>query len=96
MSTTQVTKNCITLNGSAQIIAEYLKFGINSILFQRGIYPAETFESTQQYGLTILMSKDPKIEEFLKKVLEQTEGRYCYKVLIGRQFYLFRICRMAG
>ncbi|XP_059216059.1 mitotic spindle assembly checkpoint protein MAD2A isoform X2 [Stomoxys calcitrans] len=73
MSTTQATKNCITLNGSAQIIAEYLKYGINSILFQRGIYPAETFESTQQYGLTILMSKDPKIEEFLQKVLEQTE-----------------------
>ncbi|XP_005183961.1 mitotic spindle assembly checkpoint protein MAD2A [Musca domestica] len=69
----QATKNCITLKGSAQIIAEYLKYGINSILFQRGIYPAETFESTQQYGLTILMSKDPKIEEFLKKVLEQTE-----------------------
>lgn len=75
MSTAQATKNCITLNGSAQIIAEYLKYGINSILFQRGIYPAETFESTQQYGLTILMSKDPKIEEFLKKVLEQTEGK---------------------
>ncbi|XP_037816548.1 mitotic spindle assembly checkpoint protein MAD2A [Lucilia sericata] len=73
MSTTQATKNCITLKGSAQIIAEYLKYGINSILFQRGIYPAETFESTQQYGLTILMSKDPKIEEFLQKVLEQTE-----------------------
>ncbi|XP_073838793.1 mitotic arrest deficient 2 [Musca autumnalis] len=73
MSTAQATKNCITLKGSAQIIAEYLKYGINSILFQRGIYPAETFESTQQYGLTILMSKDPKIEEFLKKVLEQTE-----------------------
>ncbi|TMW41037.1 hypothetical protein DOY81_013883 [Sarcophaga bullata] len=68
MSTTQATKNCITLNGSAQIIAEYLKFGINSILFQRGIYPAETFDSTQQYGLTILMSKDPKIEEFLQKL----------------------------
>ncbi|KAM7359026.1 mitotic arrest deficient 2 [Cochliomyia hominivorax] len=73
MSTAQATKNCITLKGSAQIISEYLKYGINSILFQRGIYPAETFESTQQYGLTILMSKDPKIEEFLKKVLEQTE-----------------------
>ena len=89
MSTVQATKNCITLNGSAQIIAEYLKFGINSILFQRGIYPAETFESTQQYGLTILMSKDPKIEEFLLKVLEQTEGRRCYNFLIGRQFHHF-------
>ncbi|XP_014103762.2 mitotic spindle assembly checkpoint protein MAD2A [Bactrocera oleae] len=73
MSTTQTTKNCITLRGSAQIIAEYLKYGINSILFQRGIYPPETFENTQQYGITILMSKDKKIEEFLSNVLQQTE-----------------------
>ncbi|EDW18539.1 hypothetical protein AWZ03_000846 [Drosophila navojoa] len=73
MSTAQATKNCITLKGSAQIIVEYLKYGINSILFQRGIYPAENFDSTQQYGLTILMSKDPKITTFLQNVLKQTE-----------------------
>ncbi|XP_016969568.1 mitotic spindle assembly checkpoint protein MAD2A [Drosophila rhopaloa] len=73
MSTAQATKNCITLKGSAQIIAEYLKYGINSILFQRGIYPAEDFDNTQQYGLTILMSKDPKIQTFLQNVLSQTE-----------------------
>lgn len=84
----QATKNCITLKGSAQIIAEYLKYGINSILFQRGIYPAETFESTQQYGLTILMSKDPKIEEFLKKVLEQTEGKFAKMGLPSHQLSL--------
>ncbi|KAL7734821.1 hypothetical protein ACLKA6_011103 [Drosophila palustris] len=73
MSAAQATKNCITLKGSAQIIVEYLKYGINSILFQRGIYPAENFDNTQQYGLTILMSKDPKITTFLQNVLAQTE-----------------------
>ncbi|KAH8379930.1 hypothetical protein KR009_008094 [Drosophila setifemur] len=73
MSTAQATKNCITLKGSAQIIVEYLKYGINSILFQRGIYPAKDFDPTQQYGLTILMSKDPKITAFLQNVLSQTE-----------------------
>ncbi|XP_055843433.1 mitotic spindle assembly checkpoint protein MAD2A [Episyrphus balteatus] len=72
-TTSQATKNCITLKGSAQIITEYLKYGINSILFQRGIYPPETFINTQQYGVPILMSTDPKIEEFLKNILVQTE-----------------------
>ncbi|XP_037937768.1 mitotic spindle assembly checkpoint protein MAD2A [Teleopsis dalmanni] len=71
MATSQSNK--ITLKGSAQIIVEYLKYGINSILFQRGIYPAESFENAQQYGLTILMSTDPKIQEFLVNVLRQTE-----------------------
>ncbi|XP_068149375.1 mitotic spindle assembly checkpoint protein MAD2A [Drosophila tropicalis] len=73
MSTAQASKNCITLKGSAQIIVEYLKYGINSILFQRGIYPAENFSTSQQYGLTILMSKDEKIITFLQNVLTQTE-----------------------
>lgn len=49
-------------------------YGVNSILFQRGIYPAETFNPIQQYGLTILMSKDEKIKEFLKNVLGKAEG----------------------
>lgn len=52
----------------------FLEYGINSILFQRGIYPAEDFDNTQHYGLTILMSKDPKITTFLQNVLSQTEG----------------------
>jgi len=56
------------------------EYGINSILFQRGIYPAEDFDNTQQYGLTILMSKDPKIQTFLQNVLSQTEG----KVISGK------------
>lgn len=50
-------------------------YGINSILFQRGIYPAESFENHQQYGMTILMSTDVKIKEFLKNVLTQAEGK---------------------
>jgi mitotic spindle assembly checkpoint protein MAD2 len=52
----------------------FLDYSVNSVLFQRGIYPAETFQSVQQYGLTLLMSKDDKIIEFLKNVLEKTEG----------------------
>lgn len=53
-----------------------IDYGINSILFQRGIYPAESFENHQQYGLTILMSTDTKIKDFLKNVLTQTEGEF--------------------
>jgi hypothetical protein len=53
-------------------------FGMNSILFQRGIYPAETFKSVQQYGLTILMSTDDKIESFIKNVLAQTTGMFFF------------------
>jgi mitotic spindle assembly checkpoint protein MAD2 len=33
----------ITLHGSAEIVAEFFSFGINSILYQHGIYPSKTF-----------------------------------------------------
>ncbi|KAJ6641833.1 Mitotic spindle assembly checkpoint protein MAD2A [Pseudolycoriella hygida] len=72
-STLQATKNAITLKGSTAIVSDYLKYGINSILFQRGIYPPEDFQSTQQYGLTILVSTDQKIQKFLQSILEQIE-----------------------
>ncbi|KAI5643969.1 HORMA domain-containing protein [Phthorimaea operculella] len=69
----QQTKNTITLRGSAQIICEYLKFAINSVLFQRGLYPPETFKAEQQYGITLLMSEDAQIKSFLTNLLTQSE-----------------------
>lgn len=50
---------------------DVLDFGINSILFQRGIYPPEQFKPVENYGLTILMSQDNKIKEFLSTTLSQ-------------------------
>ncbi|XP_041976701.1 mitotic spindle assembly checkpoint protein MAD2A [Aricia agestis] len=69
----QQTKNSITLRGSAQIICEYLNFAINSVLFQRGLYPPETFKAQQQYGLTLLISEDAQINSFLTNLLSQSE-----------------------
>ncbi|XP_014207081.1 mitotic spindle assembly checkpoint protein MAD2A [Copidosoma floridanum] len=68
----QETK-CITLKGSAVLLKEYLLYGINSILYQRGIYPPETFEPAEQFGLCILMSTDPKIKNFFDNVLGQIQ-----------------------
>ncbi|XP_053602944.1 mitotic spindle assembly checkpoint protein MAD2A [Plodia interpunctella] len=69
----QQTSNTITLRGSAQIICEYLKYAINSVLFQRGLYPPETFKAEQQYGITLLLSEDPEIKKFLMNLLSQSE-----------------------
>lgn len=65
-STDQVSLNKITLKGSAQIVSEFFYYGINNILYQRGIYPAEMFKREKKYGLTILVCSDSKIEEYLK------------------------------
>ncbi|KAF6205096.1 hypothetical protein GE061_019263 [Apolygus lucorum] len=70
-STVQKSKNAITLKGSAKLVTDYLNYGINSILFQRGIYPSESFKSEEHFGLSILVSTDEKINEFLSAVLGQ-------------------------
>lgn len=44
-------------------------------MFQRGLYPPETFKSDENYGLTILMSTDNKIKEFLATTLTQLKGK---------------------
>ncbi|XP_012250764.1 mitotic spindle assembly checkpoint protein MAD2A [Athalia rosae] len=71
MSETQQKSKCITLKGSAELVSEYLHYGINSILYQRGIYPPETFEPADHFGLSILVSTDEKIKSFLQTVLGQ-------------------------
>ena len=39
MATAQSTKNNITLRGSPAIVTEFFGYAVNSILYQRGIYP---------------------------------------------------------
>ncbi|KZC07406.1 PREDICTED: mitotic spindle assembly checkpoint protein MAD2A [Dufourea novaeangliae] len=73
MTETQQKTQCITLKGSAQLVKEYLLYGVNSILYQRGIYPPETFEPSEHFGLFVLMSTDEKIKGFLDTVLGQIQ-----------------------
>ncbi|WAQ96674.1 MD2L1-like protein [Mya arenaria] len=65
------SKNAITLKGSTEIVAEFFDYGINSILYQRGIYPPEMFTREQKYGLTLLMNTDESIKDYLSKVISQ-------------------------
>ncbi|XP_010154206.1 PREDICTED: mitotic spindle assembly checkpoint protein MAD2A, partial [Eurypyga helias] len=46
-------------------------YGINSILYQRGIYPPETFTRVQKYGLTLLVTTDSELKNYLNNVVEQ-------------------------
>ncbi len=66
-------KSAVTLKGSAKLVSEFFHYGIHSILYQRGIYPPESFCRKQEYGLTLLVSTDDKVNAFLKDVLAQIQ-----------------------
>ncbi|KAM9678247.1 LOW QUALITY PROTEIN: mitotic spindle assembly checkpoint protein MAD2A-like [Trichechus inunguis] len=48
-------------------------FGINSVLYQRGTYPSETFTRVQKYGLTLLVTTDRELIKYLNNVVEQLQ-----------------------
>ncbi|KAI9143308.1 mitotic spindle checkpoint component mad2 [Paraphysoderma sedebokerense] len=72
----QTTKpaNVITLQGSIKIVVEFFEYSINSILFQRGLYPPEDFKMVKKYGLNMLVSTDERLQAYLQQILTQLES----------------------
>lgn len=66
--------NVITLRGSTETVVEFFGFAISSILYQRGVYPAEHFAPVPKYGLQILVAKDENLQKFIGEVLQQLRG----------------------
>ena len=62
-----------------------------SILYQRGVYPPEAFESKKQYGLALWRTTEESLNKYLSSVLSQTKSGFrdtrnsrCMKGLHGR------------
>lgn len=68
---TRQENKAITLKGSAELVTEFFGYGINNILYQRGIYPADSFKREQFYDLTLFVSDDKDLKDYLSKVLQQ-------------------------
>ncbi len=47
---------------------------VRSILYQRGLYPAESFERVSAHGMTMLVASHPGLRSYLDAVLRQLTG----------------------
>ncbi|GJE87661.1 spindle assembly checkpoint protein [Phanerochaete sordida] len=65
------TRQAITLKGSTSLVTEFFKYAANTILFQRGVYPADDFHMVKKYGQTVLVTQDLALENYLDKILSQ-------------------------
>ncbi|KAL8322368.1 hypothetical protein RB593_004400 [Gaeumannomyces tritici] len=61
----------LSLKGSAKLVAEF--YSIHTILFQRGVYPAEDFTAIKKYGLNMLVSADDQVKAYIKKIMGQLD-----------------------
>jgi len=69
----QLVKSNITLRGSTKIVTEFFGYAINSILYQRAIYPEEMFEPKKEYNLQIMVTKDKTLQQYLNNILIQLQ-----------------------
>ncbi|UQC75759.1 HORMA domain-containing protein [Colletotrichum lupini] len=63
----------LALKGSAKLVAEFFQYSIHTILFQRGVYPAEDFSAVKKYGLNMLVSSDDQVRAYIKKIMSQLD-----------------------
>ncbi|KAL3835651.1 hypothetical protein ACJIZ3_010387 [Penstemon smallii] len=94
MASKSVTKDIITLRGSAAIVSEFFGFcdvvsrnfladfyvfleipisgyAANSILYNRGVYPEESFARVKKYGLPMLLTQDEGVKSFISNLTSQ-------------------------
>lgn len=79
-------KSPVQLKGSIDIVVEFFNYGINSILYQRGLYPADTFIQKEKYGLPLLITTKPDLKKYLDIILNQMrrflETKNVHKIVI--------------
>ncbi|KAL0234958.1 hypothetical protein GEMRC1_001540 [Eukaryota sp. GEM-RC1] len=68
------TSSAISLKGSVAIVTEFFSYAINSILYQRAVYPPHLFQPEKKYGLTLLTTSDSSLQDYLSQVLQQVES----------------------
>ncbi|ORY27436.1 putative mitotic spindle checkpoint-related protein [Naematelia encephala] len=65
------TNQAITLKGSTALVTEFFEYSVNSILYQRGVYPSDDFRMVKKYGLPMLVTADESLKEYLQTILAQ-------------------------
>ncbi len=66
----------IPLRGSAETVTEFVHYVVNSILYQRGVYPPESFKRIPKYGLTMHLTTDDAILGYMERIEQQLQRKF--------------------
>ncbi|GAA5840978.1 hypothetical protein JCM9279_001278 [Rhodotorula babjevae] len=73
MATKRKQGQTLSLKGSTKIVTEFFEYSVNSILYQRGVYPPEDFKQVKKYGLTLFTSADDALERYIQNLMKQVQ-----------------------
>ena len=72
------------------MVAEFFDYSINtfgmiipftgSILYQRGLYPPESFNRVTKYGLSMVMVRDESLSRYIQNMITQVRCQ-CHRLL---------------
>ncbi|SNX85680.1 probable MAD2 - spindle-assembly checkpoint protein [Melanopsichium pennsylvanicum] len=65
------TRTHLTLKGSTALVHEFFTYSVQSILYQRNIYPSDDFKTVKKYGLQMLVTTDEGLAEYLETAMSQ-------------------------
>jgi mitotic spindle assembly checkpoint protein MAD2 len=57
---------------------------LHSILYQRGIYPDDSFKQTKYHELSVHVTKEPQLKGYLDTVMKQMQGWSCLLAALAR------------
>ncbi|XP_053665680.1 mitotic spindle assembly checkpoint protein MAD2A-like [Anopheles marshallii] len=76
-----VQDHYITLEGSASIIHEYLKYSVHSIIFQRGVYPSGDFLPEKYNDVPVMVSQNSKIRSCIDHITGEVKELIMKKLI---------------
>ncbi|WFD38022.1 Mitotic spindle checkpoint component mad2 [Malassezia japonica] len=65
------TRTHLTLKGSTALVHEFFNYSVQSILYQRSIYPSEDFRTVKKFGLQMLSTTDDDLADYLDRAMGQ-------------------------
>ncbi|XP_008667704.1 uncharacterized protein [Zea mays] len=74
MASRTASKDIIALRGSAAIVSEFFGYAANSILYNRAVYPGESFAKVKKYGLTMPLTQDEWVN-FITSATSKNSGK---------------------
>ncbi|PKI84326.1 Mitotic spindle checkpoint component mad2 [Malassezia vespertilionis] len=67
------TRTHLTLKGSTALVHEFFHYSVQSILYQRGIYPSDDFRTVKKFGLQMLATTDEDLADYLERAMFQLQ-----------------------
>lgn len=77
------TRSKLAIKGDAKIVSDFFEYSLQSILYQRGVYPATDFKLVRKYGLNMLVSIDEEVLNYISRIMSQIK-RWIYSDIISK------------